>query len=110
MAFNPELADRVRRALARRKNCEEKRMFAGIGFLINGNLLVGVRDDTLLVRVGPDQYEDALQENHVGEFNITGRGPMKGWVVVDLKGVQGDKELKDWLERALKFVKTLPPK
>jgi TfoX/Sxy family transcriptional regulator of competence genes len=110
MAVNAELAERVRRALARRKNCEEKRMFAGIGFLLNGNLLVGVRDDSLLVRIGPEQYDEALLESHVSEFNITGRGAMRGWIVVDRKGVESDEELKGWIGRALKFVATLPAK
>jgi TfoX/Sxy family transcriptional regulator of competence genes len=110
MAFNAELAERVRRSLARRKNIEEKRMFAGIGFLLNGNLLVGVRNDSLLVRLGPEQGEEALREAHVSAFNITGRGPMKGWIVVDLEGLKSDDELKGWIQRAVKFVATLPEK
>jgi TfoX/Sxy family transcriptional regulator of competence genes len=110
MAFNEALAERVRHLLARRKNVEEKKMFAGIGFLLNGNLLVGVRKDSLLVRLGPEQGEDALREVHVSEFNITGRGPMKGWIVVGLEGLKSDDELKGWIQRAVKFVGTLPKK
>ena len=66
-----------------KKNIEEKKMFGGVGFLLNGNLLVGVRKDSLLVRLGPEQSDEALQEAHVSEFKITGRGTMKGWVVVE---------------------------
>jgi TfoX/Sxy family transcriptional regulator of competence genes len=55
MAFDESLATRIRDALARTKNVEEKRMFGGIGFLLNGNLLVAVRKDTLLVRLGQDR-------------------------------------------------------
>ena len=62
-------------------------MFGGIGFLLNGNLLVGVRKDSLLVRLGPEQSDEALKEAHVSEFQITGRGTMKGWLVVSLEGV-----------------------
>ena len=85
-------------------------MFSGIGFLLNGNLLVGVRKDSLLVRLGPEQSEEALTEAHVSEFTIAGRGTMKGWVVVGLEGVQGDDQLSGWVQRAAKFVGKLPAK
>ena len=110
MAFSEELAERVRQALARRKGVEEKKMFGGIGFLLNGNLLVGVRKDSLLVRLGPEQGDEALQEASVSEFKIGGRGTMKGWVVVALEGVQGDDQLSGWIQRAVKFVGKLPAK
>jgi len=110
MAFREALAERTRRILARRKNVEEKRMFGGIGFLLNGNLLVGVRKDSLLVRLGPEQSDEALKEAHVSEFQITGRGTMKGWLVVSLEGVQSDDQLKGWIQRAVKFVGKLPAK
>ena len=87
MAFSEPLAERIRHLLARRKHVEEKGMFGGIGFLLNGNLLVGVRKDSLLVRLGPEQSDEALKEAHVSEFQITGRGTMKGWLVVSLEGV-----------------------
>ncbi len=110
MPFDEALADRVRHLLARRKGVEERKMFSGLGFLLNGNLLVGVRKDSLLVRLGPDRSDGALREDHVSEFRITGRGAMKGWVVVALAGVEGDAQLKDWIGRAVKFVRTLPTK
>ena len=62
MAFDEALAERTRRILARRKNVEEKRMFGGIGFLLNGNLLVGVRKDSLLVRLGPEQSDERCRK------------------------------------------------
>jgi TfoX/Sxy family transcriptional regulator of competence genes len=110
MAFSEALSERIRQRLARRNNVEEKKMFGGVGFLLNGNLLVGVRKDTLLVRVGPEQSDEALQEAHVSEFKITGRGTMKGWVLVALEGVQNDDQLNGWIQRALKFVGALPAK
>jgi len=79
MAYSETLAERIRKRLARRRNVEAKKMFGGIGFLLNGNMCVGVWKDSLIVRVGPEQYEDALQESFVSEFDITGRA-MKGWV------------------------------
>jgi len=110
MAFSETLAQRIRQGLARRKNVEEKKMFGGIGFLLNGNLLVGVRKDSLLVRVGLEQSDEALQGTHVSEFKITGRGTMKGWVVVALEGVEDDDQLSAWIQRAMKFVESLPVK
>ena len=110
MAFSEALAGRVRQRLARRKNVEEKKMFSGVGFLLNGNLLIGVRKDSLLVRLGPGQGDEALKEAHVSEFQITGRGTMKGWLVVSLEGVQSDDHLKCWIQRAVKFVGKLPAK
>ena len=110
MAFDEALAERIRRRLARRKNVEERKMFGGVGFLLNGNLLVGVWKESLLVRLGPEQSDEALKEAHVSEFTITGRGTMKGWVVVSLEGVQNDDQLKGWIERAVKFVGKLPAK
>lgn len=109
MAFDEALAGRIRAALARRKNVEERKMFGCICFLINGNALAGVWKDSLIARVGPDGYEDALTEPHVREFDITGR-PMKGWVVVGPEGVRGDDQLTDWIQRAVKFVGKLPAK
>jgi hypothetical protein len=109
MAFDEALAGRIRQRLARRKNIEEKKMFGGVGFLLNGNLLVGVWKNGLCVRLGPNQAEEALLGPHVEEFDITGR-PMKGWVLVGPEGVIGDDQLAGWIQRAVKFVGALPAK
>src|ERR1043166_8863172 len=103
MAFSEELAERIRQRLARRKGIEEKKMFGGIGFLLNGNLLVGVWKESLLARLGPEQGDEALKEPHVKEFDIAGRS-MKGWVLVAPEGVEGDDQLKGWVQRAVQFV------
>ena len=109
MAFDENLAVRIRDALDRKKGIEEKKMFGGIGFLLQGNMLVGVWKNSLIVRVGPDGYEDALLEAHVKEFDITGR-PMKGWVLVEPEGVEDDDQLKGWIQQAVKFVGKLAKK
>jgi hypothetical protein len=109
MAFDETLAARIRDALSRRKGVEEKKMFGGICFLLNGNLLVGVWKDALIARLGPDEGEAALREAHVRVFDITGR-PMRNWVLVEPDGVEDDEQLKGWIERATKFVRTLPKK
>jgi TfoX/Sxy family transcriptional regulator of competence genes len=109
VAFSQSLAGRIRDALARKKNVEEKKMFGGIGFLLNGNMLVGVWKTSLIVRLGPENGDEALREPHVREFDITGK-PMKGWVVVEPEGIEDDDQLKDWIDRATEFVRTLPKK
>jgi TfoX/Sxy family transcriptional regulator of competence genes len=109
MAFNEELAGRIRQQLAWRKGVEEKKMFGGVGFLLNGNLLVGVWKGSLIVRLGPEEGDEALKELHVSEFDITGRS-MKGWVLVAPQGVKDDDQLKGWIERAVEFVGKLPAK
>jgi TfoX/Sxy family transcriptional regulator of competence genes len=109
MAFDETLAGRIRDVLASKRGIDEKKMFGGIGFLLNGNMLVGVWKDSLIARIDPSEYDDALGQPHVREFNITGRA-MKGWVLIDADGIEDDDPLADWIERAIKFVKTLPKK
>jgi hypothetical protein len=84
-------------------------MFGGRGFLLNGNMLVGVWKDSLAVRLGPDEGVEALLEPHVKEVDITGRA-MKGWVLVSLEGVKYEDKLKGWIERTVKFVRKLAAK
>ena len=109
MAFNEALAERIRQAVARKKGVTEKKMFGGIGFLLNGNMCVGVWKESLIVRLNPDDYDDALKEPFVKEFDITGR-PMKGWVLVRPDGVKDEEQLKALIGRAVKFVGKLAAK
>src|SRR3954464_14409870 len=109
MAFDESLATRIRETLARKKGIEEKKMFGCICFFLNGNALAGVWKDRLIARLGPDEGESALREQCVRAFDITGR-PMRNWVAVEPEGVGDNDQLKDWIERATKFVKTLPKK
>lgn len=109
MAFSKSLAQRIRDALVRRSGIVEKKMFGGVAFLLNGNLMVGVWNSSLIVRLGLEEGEKALQEPNVREFDITGR-PMKGWVMVEPEGIDEDGQLRSWLDRAEEFVSTLPAK
>lgn len=109
MAFDESLAARIREALDRTRGVGEKKRFGGVGFLLDGNMLVGVWKDSLIARIGPDAYADALLEPHVREFDITGK-PMTGWVMVGPEGVEDDDPLRDWIRRATAFVGTLPRK
>ena len=108
MAYSHALADRVR-GVRRTRQVTEKKMFGGLAFLLQGNMLVGVWQGSLIVRLGPAQAAPALKQPHVREFDVTGR-PMKGWVMVGPDGLESDRDLSDWIERATEFVVTLPAK
>jgi TfoX/Sxy family transcriptional regulator of competence genes len=108
MAYDENFAQRIRHALARKKGVVEKKMFGGVCFLLNGNMLVGVWKEFLIARLGPDQGEEALLEPHVKAFDITGK-PMKNWILVEPEGVVED-QLKNWIQRAVKVVGKLPKK
>ena len=109
MPFSKSLAAGIQEALAGKKGVEEKKMFGCICFFLNGNALAGVWKDGLIARLGPDEGEAALREQYVRQFDITGK-PMRNWVVVEPEGVEDDDQLEEWIQRAVKFVKTLPRK
>lgn len=109
MAFSESLAQRVRDVLYPLTTAEEKKMFGGIAFMINGNMTVGVNKDDLIARVGLEKYEDALRKPGVDLFKPTGK-PMAGWVTVAPDGLRTDEDFRYWIELALEFVKTLPAK
>jgi TfoX/Sxy family transcriptional regulator of competence genes len=109
MAYDEELAERIRHQLARRKNVVEKKMFGGLAFLLNGNMFVGVWKDSLIARLGAAAAEEALLEPHVQEFDVTGK-PMRNWVLVTPEGIADDERLDDWVRRALAFVGAMPAK
>jgi TfoX/Sxy family transcriptional regulator of competence genes len=109
MPFSQSLADRVRHALRIHRGIAEKKMFGSVCFTLNGNMLVGVWEQSLIVRLGPEQAATALKQDHVREFDMTGR-PMRGSIVVNSDGLDSDKQLVEWVEAAMKFVETLTGK
>ncbi|MCE9567138.1 MAG: TfoX/Sxy family protein [Planctomycetes bacterium] len=109
MAFNEELADRIRERLSRHRSIKEKLLFGGIGFFLNGNMLVCVWQESLIVRLGVGTEDKVFLEPHVRKFDVTGK-PMKGWIMVGPEGVEDDDQLNNWIERALTFVRKLPGK
>jgi len=117
MAYNLKLAERIRSEL-NGMPFVEKKMFGGIGFLLNGNtpaLASGasvaccVHKDDFIVRVDPKKHAALLKKPHVRPFDMTGR-PMKGWLVVDADGLKTDKQLNTWIKEGVEFALTLPPK
>lgn len=109
MAYDKGLAQRLNETLASVPGIVEKKMFGGIGCLVGGNMACGIIGDDLIVRVGPERYEEALQQRHARPFDFTGR-PMKGWIMVSPEGYESDSQLQDWVEQGLEFAYSLPPK
>jgi len=109
MAYDETVAKRVRNALGKTPDVVEKRMFGGIAFMLRGNMSCGVIGDRLMLRVGPDGYEAALSRPHSKAMDFTGK-PMKGLVYIEPAGFASPRDLKAWIERAMKFALSLPAK
>jgi len=107
MAYDEKLADRIRRALGPDGDIEERKMFGGIAFLRSGRMFVGITGDDLMVRVGPDRYEESLGKAHVRPMDFTGK-PMTGYVYVAPAGRRTEPSLRAWVTLASRFVATLP--
>lgn len=84
-------------------------MFGGVGFMLQGNMSVGVNKDDLIVRVCPERFEELIGRPHVRPFDMTGR-PMKGWIMVSAGGYESDEDLQEWVEEGVEFALSLPPK
>lgn len=109
MAYDPGLAQRIREALGPRPGLAERQMFGGLAFLLDGKMFVGVNGSTLMARVGPERYPDALALPHVRVMDFTGR-PLKGYVYIDPPGLAEDRDLSAWVHWCAAFVATLPAK
>ncbi|MEZ4586627.1 MAG: TfoX/Sxy family protein [Gemmatimonadales bacterium] len=109
MAYDERLAERIRAHLAAERGVAEKEMFGGLCFLVNGHMACGIVRDTLMVRVGPEEYERALAREHAREMNFTGR-PLRGMVYVAPDGLGRTSQLATWIDRGVGYVRTLPAK
>jgi TfoX/Sxy family transcriptional regulator of competence genes len=109
VAYDDTLAERVRDVIGEHPGLREQKMFGGLAFLIDGNMSVGIVGDELMVRVGPDGYEDALGSAHARPMDFTGK-PMKGFVYVATPGVKSAAALEQWVDRGLAFAESLPKK
>ncbi len=109
MAYDERLAERVADLLLDQPALTERKMFGGLSFLLHGNLCCGVVKDELVVRVGPDAYQQSLTTPHAREMDFTGR-PMKGWVFVDAAALDSEEALERWVAQGVRFALTLPPK
>ena len=111
MAYDEQLAARVRELIEARPGVVERKMFGGLGWMIGGNMAVGVmRNDELVVRIEPEESAAALREPHVHEFGRPGRKAMTGFVLVEPEGVEDDAALERWVDVGAARAASMPPK
>jgi len=105
MAYDEKLADRVREIIAEtHKNIEEKKMFGGLCFMVNGKMCVGVEKERLMLRTDPEKYEEVIEKEGCAPMDFTGK-PMKGFVFVDKEVLRTKKQLQYWMDLALEYNK-----
>ena len=110
MAYDEGIAQRVRELLDELAIAyDEKKMFGGLAFMVRGNMSVGIVNSQLMCRVGADAYADALAQPHVREMDFTGK-PLQGFVYISERGIEDDQQLKQWIDRSLEYVSSLPVK
>ena len=109
MAYDEQLAERVRGVLAGQSGLTERKMFGGLAFMLYGNMCVGVEQERLMVRLGQDVFEEALTRPHAAPMDFTGR-PMKGFVFVAPGGISTLAALREWVDLGVQFCLTLPAK
>jgi len=109
MAYDEKLAARIRRVLAARADVEEKKMFGGIAFMVNGHMAVGVSGNDLMVRVGAERHDEALARPHARPMDFTGR-PMRGFVFVVPEGTASGAALRSWIGLATEVAESQPAK
>jgi TfoX/Sxy family transcriptional regulator of competence genes len=110
MAYDEDLANRIRELLGSERGVEEKRMFGGLAFLINGNMSVAASGKGgLMVRVTPEDTEKLLARTHVSPMVMAGR-EARGWLRVAAEGVKTKRQLESWVTRGVGYARSLPPK
>jgi len=110
VAFDKELADRLRELLQSEQGLTEQRMFGGLAFLIGGNMAVSASGQGgLLLRVEPARTEDLCRRPHAHPFVMRGR-EMDGWLRVDDEGVRTKRDLARWVKIGVSYARSLPPK
>jgi len=109
MAYDEKLVERIRGILIGTPGLSENRMFGGMCFSVNGYMACGVQNNDLVVRVGPDNHQDALNRKHTRPMDFTGRS-MTGYVYVSEDGHKRKSDLERWVHQGVEFVQTLPPK
>jgi TfoX/Sxy family transcriptional regulator of competence genes len=109
VSYDEGLAERLREVFVDVPDVVEKKMFGGLCMMVSGNMCCGIVDETLMARVGPDQYFQCLELPSAREMDFTGK-PLKGMIYVDPEGISEDDDLQGWVNRCMSFMKLLPPK
>jgi hypothetical protein len=110
VAYDEDLANRIRELMASERGVEEKPMFGGLAFLINGNMSVAVSGQGgLMVRVPPEETAKLLEREHVSPMVMAGR-ETRGWLRVAVDGVKTRRQLASWVTRGVGYARSLPAK
>jgi len=110
MAYEEDLANRVREVIGGERGLSEKRMFGGLAMLLHGNMAVVVRGrGGLMVRVEPEEYDELLEEPGAEEMHMRGKA-MRGWITVAPSAFDKDADLRRWVDRGMAYARTLPRK
>jgi len=104
MAYSEKTANRIREALSEQKNVEEKKMFQGLCFMVDGKMCICIRNDEIMCRLDPEKYEAVLEEKNCRPMVHNGK-TMKGFVFVDDKEIKNPVDLAFWVEMALEYNK-----
>ena len=109
MVYDEKVALRIRNVMAKQKGSDERKMFGGLSFFVNGKMCIGILKNDLVVRIDPKDSDKLLKMPHVRPMDFTGK-PMKGFVYVAPKGYNTDKMLSFWIKNGIEFSKTLKKK
>jgi TfoX/Sxy family transcriptional regulator of competence genes len=109
MSIDSDLAGHIRELLGKSQHLSEKKMFGGLGFLLNGNICCGVWKEFLILRLGDEVAPQVLRELHARPFDITGRA-MRGWAMIEPAGWSDQQRLRRWVSWAIAFTESLPAK
>lgn len=110
MAYDEDLADRIRAAIGKQDGVTERQMFGGLAFMINGNMALGASGQGgLLLRVDPGETDSLVREEGVSRFEMRGR-QMNGWVHVEPSATATDHALARWVQAGVGYAASLPPK
>lgn len=110
MAYDEILAARIEDHIGDHPVVVYKKMFGGVGYMLQGNMAVGIHNDALIVRLLADEHDDALAEPGTSEFGMSGKKPMRGWIEVGADTIADGKVLAAWIDRGMKCAGSLPPK
>ena len=105
MAYNEKIETRIKKIVSGWKNTEDKKMFGGIGYLINGSMCFGINKESLVLRTSPEKAEKLMRSEYITPFDITGK-PRKGWVLVSPDVLETDDQLLDMLRFGVSFTDT----
>jgi TfoX/Sxy family transcriptional regulator of competence genes len=110
MAYDEDLANRIRELVAGEPGVAEQRMFGGLAFLVGGNMSVAASGQGgLMVRVDPEDTDALVAKPHARSFEMRGRA-MQGWLRVDAEGLRTKRQLEPWVRRGVAYARSLPPK